>query len=465
MQNLFNNIATKTYTNTNHIGYLINWKLITPLCKKWSLNRDSDQNRVNELVQYYNNGGYVPLFLHLAETEDGLVCYDGNHRREMMNILNYNGICIIDIIFNATKDQLIDAFNNLNKSIQVPLVYLETTNNTIKDDLITLVKSYEEKYKPFVSTSSRCHSPNFNRDTLMDNLYSIYQSFNNSITVQELRILLERLNSEYSKGNLCQPHNSYRSSIIEKCKKYNLWLFINRSISFDHMKILYDTSNVANEIVETNDDNNDNNDKEKSIKKVKKSIPKPVKNMVWNKYVGKEYGIGKCFCCQSDIDSKHFECGHVIAEVLGGETTVDNLRPVCGLCNKSMGTLDMNSFIQKIRKESNVIDIRDIAKEYNFVEKRHKNFINNLFTSEAFNSLNYEHIDFSYMKTHTIYCTIENFNTLMEKYFKGNLEVIKYIKCASGTQNNDYVKIDVNNLVSYLVNNGITVIDANLGKI
>ena len=62
----------------------------------------------------------------------------------------------------------------------------------------------------------------------------------------------------------------------------------------------------------------------KSKSHVKKTIPKTLRNDVWNTYIGREKGIGECFACHQEIDSKHFECGHVIAEIDGGDITVDN---------------------------------------------------------------------------------------------------------------------------------------------
>lgn len=75
-----------------------------------------------------------------------------------------------------------------------------------------------------------------------------------------------------------------------------------------------------------------------------KQIPKTIKAMVWNECIGKENGIGQCYVCQTDIDSKHFEAGHIIAKANGGSNTTDNLRPVCSLCNKSIGKNNMDLF-------------------------------------------------------------------------------------------------------------------------
>ncbi len=77
----------------------------------------------------------------------------------------------------------------------------------------------------------------------------------------------------------------------------------------------------------------------------KQSIPKPLKDLVWDTYVGKQYGTGKCRCCWiAEIDSKSFECGHVKSEATGGKLTVSNLRPICGKCNRSMGKMHFFKF-------------------------------------------------------------------------------------------------------------------------
>ena len=86
-------------------------------------------------------------------------------------------------------------------------------------------------------------------------------------------------------------------------------------------------------------------EKYKNQKKTKKQhIPKKLKNMIWDKYIGKEKGIGLCYSCNEEIDSKNFEAGHIIPEAKGGPTNVDNLRPICSCCNKSMGTQNMDVF-------------------------------------------------------------------------------------------------------------------------
>jgi hypothetical protein len=88
----------------------------------------------------------------------------------------------------------------------------------------------------------------------------------------------------------------------------------------------------------------------KSVVYKKKNIPKHVKTLCWNLYIGEDKNSSKCVCCNSTtINITSFHCGHVIAEVNGGETNINNLRPVCSGCNLSMASMNMDDFIKMIR--------------------------------------------------------------------------------------------------------------------
>ena len=76
----------------------------------------------------------------------------------------------------------------------------------------------------------------------------------------------------------------------------------------------------------------------------RKSIPKSLRNKVWDITIGKQQGVGPCYCCKNEIDSKNFECGHIVAVKDGGTNTLNNLKPICATCNKSMGTQNLYRF-------------------------------------------------------------------------------------------------------------------------
>jgi hypothetical protein len=242
MEAIFDSLGKTIYSINGHKGYMIQWKLIAPFCKKWSRNRDPDMERVLEMVEHHNKGGYIPRMIHLAViTDEGVVCYDGNHRKEVFNTCNDEAVmCVVDIMFDASQNSVYKAFNNINKSVQLPAIYIEESNdeNDVKAQIVKLVREYETKYKPFLSTSARCHAPHFNRDMLTDNIYSIYKSFCNAVSIEQIGKLLIRLNVEYAHGRMCRPHSLYKQSLLDKCKKHNIWLFIEKTIPFEHVERL-----------------------------------------------------------------------------------------------------------------------------------------------------------------------------------------------------------------------------------
>ena len=69
---------------------------------------------------------------------------------------------------------------------------------------------------------------------------------------------------------------------------------------------------------------------------------------------------GKCYCCKTSvIEITNFDCGHIISEFNGGNISIDNLKPICGTCNTSMGTENMNEFIENYGFDKiNVLSIR-----------------------------------------------------------------------------------------------------------
>ena len=143
------------------------------------------------------------------------------------------------------------------------------------------------------------------------------------------------------------------------------------------------------EIIETEDGNNsdssiassasskkisskkqkDDGIKPKPKSKAKAKIPAAVRKIVWNTYIGKDKPTGKCLVCSDeDISNTNFECGHVKSAMNGGDITIENLRPICGNCNKSIGGNNMDIFMDKhkIKKPENwmgLIEIKEYVKD------------------------------------------------------------------------------------------------------
>ena len=82
---------------------------------------------------------------------------------------------------------------------------------------------------------------------------------------------------------------------------------------------------------------------------IKDPIPRAVKNCLWINFFGTSR-VGVCACCEREpITINNFHAGHIKSEKEFGPGSVrlDNLAPICPLCNSSMGTMHMEEFITK----------------------------------------------------------------------------------------------------------------------
>jgi len=84
------------------------------------------------------------------------------------------------------------------------------------------------------------------------------------------------------------------------------------------------------------------------IKYSKKQIPKAVKSHIWDHYIGRHINEHRCLCCKKAyIRNMDFVTGHVISESNGGTLEINNLRPICAVCNHGMGQMNMIDYVKK----------------------------------------------------------------------------------------------------------------------
>jgi hypothetical protein len=104
----------------------------------------------------------------------------------------------------------------------------------------------------------------------------------------------------------------------------------------------------------------ENTDLLKKIPNKKTPIPKTLKQAVWNKHIGEKNGKGLCKCCNlRTISQMHFHCGHIKAESKGGATHIDNLLPICAICNGSIYNKDLNDVKKMFETKDNLNKIVD----------------------------------------------------------------------------------------------------------
>jgi 5-methylcytosine-specific restriction endonuclease McrA len=96
----------------------------------------------------------------------------------------------------------------------------------------------------------------------------------------------------------------------------------------------------------TIDNNTNESDIIQTYKKTK--IPQSLRISVWDTYIGRSIGEILCDVCKTTkISQFNFQCGHIIAEMKGGLTNIENLRPICKSCNCSMGTTNLEEYKER----------------------------------------------------------------------------------------------------------------------
>jgi hypothetical protein len=65
------------------------------------------------------------------------------------------------------------------------------------------------------------------------------------------------------------------------------------------------------------------------------AITDQLREAVWRKRNGKR-DVGKCFVCGAPLTRVGTECGHIVAFIDGGATSVANMEPICRKCNRGM---------------------------------------------------------------------------------------------------------------------------------
>lgn len=178
----------------------------------WKKNRMVDDLRVNELKNMYSKYNYttIPGYISVFLKDNRYYIYDGAHRYRAGEIYNKDMKMILSILNTDDEQEIWEDFNNVNKSVPIPEVYLTD------DERIQLcndvVNYYIRKYRKFQSPSFRCRKPHFNKDKFTQLLSECIP--NKNITVEKIINELNDLNYEIKD-----------KSNHDKCKKYNFYLF------------------------------------------------------------------------------------------------------------------------------------------------------------------------------------------------------------------------------------------------
>lgn len=221
--------------------------------ENWKYNRPPDEIRSIEIANYFNKFNVDILqafYIHYRPDTDAYEMLDGIHRYtglKMMNNLElmYDKIIFIHLFTDLTDGILIDIFQNLNKTVPVPSLYIHVDKKDDTEKVIVedITKQWITKYKSHFSPNSECNIPNINRDTfiiLLTDLYNLYKIR----TKDKLEDILEKANiliKEHVQSGLHTRYmpNKFSNKQKDKCLKSDCYLFLYRP---DKIKEIIDYS-------------------------------------------------------------------------------------------------------------------------------------------------------------------------------------------------------------------------------
>lgn len=218
-----------------HGSHFVYWVPLSTFQKlpieRWKHNRPEDSVRVAEISSFLQSSKRMDGMVYLACVDGKLVCYESNHRREALKTIpDATGFApiLVDVIWDTTDEILKEEFIRLNKAVSVPELYVtQDSSVNILSELRDVVDQMCELYPSHRVASNHPQRPNFSRDNLMDDLYTIVKE--NHAQVSDLVEKLTRLNTELSRRDRTKLSPKVRS----KCESSGLWLFAwNSKITF-----------------------------------------------------------------------------------------------------------------------------------------------------------------------------------------------------------------------------------------
>jgi 5-methylcytosine-specific restriction endonuclease McrA len=240
----------------------------------------------NKMKTINSNGKlYSELYGLCVSKEDEITFY---------SVMNELKICV-EVLVTIPLMNILILFDNLDKSLIEPGKYKNIPENYLRlisillhgDDII-----FNSKFKDGLNLGLTQGQSN-----IVIKSYIEYKNLNNSIP-------------------LSNNKNSTPLSDV-----------LNNNNSNKFVKYYKSPNNTPSEI------------KIKEPKIKKEFIPQTnLRDDVWLKHFDKS-DIGNCFCCNGILNknSVTWEAGHVQAASKGGNTELDNIKPVCADCNRGKG--------------------------------------------------------------------------------------------------------------------------------
>jgi len=300
---------------------------------------DLDEDKVQEMIKsYLDNPSYlvfknkiiIAVINYQMGENEKLYLLDGQHRLQMAYELYYNhnkdDMLYFCYFFVYNNDEMKKLFYEINKDSYKNQQYI--TLNEFQLNVYDQTKIFlENKYSMFFSKKKNINKNIYSISEFLQILLQkkYFDKYNN---VDEIIYDLEIKNNKFYKLI------SYRNYFIEDEKLF----YVDEHEPIKQQFICsIKNNNFIDYLL------NDNEIPDHKFKYKKQKISPKLRIQVWRKEFNNTDN-GKCPLCDKNIyiDNYGFHCSHIISEVNGGKTDINNLRPLCEACNLKMGKNNWN---------------------------------------------------------------------------------------------------------------------------
>ena len=302
------------------------------------IQRDLDKTWLSELKSRIVKNHAIKGYFHFGVFEvacmnSDLYLINGQHRYYILKELHdqFGPFKVeVKLYSAATIEELNHLWMTVNGSKPSKLC-----QSVSKQVIINSVRKwFTDKYQKYLTDADRPVKPLLNLDKLEEELIK-----NNVIETLDVKSadhmisMIEKINQYYRYVDESKWKSwKIDESLVYKCRIKDIAspLYLGIFNQFEWLKRLV-------EVNKSNSSMNYSSIPHLAINSQSRKISKAKRRRVWQKRNNKNSLLGKCFVCRCNIDYDTFESGHIVSHFWGGSTSLDNLEPICSICNKDMG--------------------------------------------------------------------------------------------------------------------------------
>jgi len=332
---------------------IISFKKIVSLLNDNELNKpkfqiDLDEDKVDEMCKSYKKNPDFLLFKNkiiigvivnkFSESDINYRMYviDGQHRIEMAKKLNDEDI----------NDSLIFCYYETNTDKEMKQLFVEINKDSQKNSkyiaLDDFKQSIHDEFKMYLhKEKSLCFSQRKKETSKLYTISEILDKMNEKKYMNNFKSLDEIIEDLDKKNKIFYKKIDYREYLLEDAS----YFYADEKTPIDNGYIIGLKNNNFLDFLFNKDEIPDH-----KFKKQKDKISPKLRILVWTRWFS-EKSLAPCPLCKETIKigRNGFHCGHIISEANGGETILENLRPLCSTCNVKMNSMNWNDY-EKIMK-------------------------------------------------------------------------------------------------------------------